>query len=313
MLLSLMRLAVQLAIGLLAAASSWALDGVMELDDGWPFLSPAEVALSCGDDAPITGRADLQGRFSLEVEAPAENCVLTVSLQGYSSMPIRVADLPLDPGIPAVTLSRRGRYQGASISPTFLGASSEALAVYHSAMTAHDGEQAADRLMAALELDAGLADAWYQLGRISLASNQIEAARRYFYQAVDADPWFIPAYSPLLLISVGEERWADVTPLCERLLAMNPYLADAHYYSGLARLQTGDLAGAEESLRSIEEGPEADRFAETRHLRGLVREKQGQPKTAAAEYEAYLARDPDGPAAELVRQRLRALGKAGTP
>jgi hypothetical protein len=56
--------------------------------------------------------------------------------------------------------------------------------------------------------------------------------------------------------------------------------------------------------------PEFPARAEAQELIGLARERAGQLAQAKAEYEAYLRRYPDGPAAARVRARLQALASA---
>jgi tetratricopeptide (TPR) repeat protein len=56
--------------------------------------------------------------------------------------------------------------------------------------------------------------------------------------------------------------------------------------------------------------PEYPARAEAQELIGLARERAGQLAQAKAEYEAYLRRYPDGPAAARIRARLQALAAA---
>jgi tetratricopeptide (TPR) repeat protein len=56
--------------------------------------------------------------------------------------------------------------------------------------------------------------------------------------------------------------------------------------------------------------PEYTGRADAQELIGLVRERAGQLAQAKAEYQEYLRRYPEGPAAERVRARLRALAAA---
>lgn len=60
-------------------------------------------------------------------------------------------------------------------------------------------------------------------------------------------------------------------------------------------------------LTRILTAPESNRSAEAQELLGVVRERNGQFVHAQAEYEIYLERYPEGPAAVRVRQRLNAL------
>lgn len=293
---------------LLTALPGWgAIEGVVELDDSLPFASPAEVSLVCEGEELASVQSDLAGRFRLNAPDESGSCELHARLRGYHEAAVRVRALPLDPRIPALTLARRGLYQGASVSATTLGAPREAVAAYRRAMAASTMIQAEAALGEALQVDPQLAEAWFQLGRVRLALNDGAAAQEAFERAVGADPWFVSPYRPLLMLSVAEQRWATVASLCEQLVEMNPYLADAHYYAGLAAIERGSLEDARQSLRAIENGPEAGRFPRQRHLRGLLFEAEGRTREATTEYQAYLAEDSEGDAAASVKARLQAL------
>lgn len=68
-----------------------------------------------------------------------------------------------------------------------------------------------------------------------------------------------------------------------------------------------NYAGAIPLLTRLLEQPEHPRRAESQELLGLARERSRQIAHAKAEYEEYLRRYPDGPAADRVHERLRAL------
>lgn len=82
-------------------------------------------------------------------------------------------------------------------------------------------------------------------------------------------------------------------------------------------IRDGDLDLAIGLLTRVLELPEAEVPVEARmdarELVGLTHERRGQLAHAAAEYEAYLADHPEGPAATRVRQRLEALRTASAP
>ncbi len=67
---------------------------------------------------------------------------------------------------------------------------------------------------------------------------------------------------------------------------------------------------AVEALTRLLRQPEYAGRAEAQELLGLVRERAGQLAMAKAEYEEYLRRYPDGPAAPRVRERLQSLIQA---
>ena len=71
-----------------------------------------------------------------------------------------------------------------------------------------------------------------------------------------------------------------------------------------------DYATAIPLLTKLLEQPEFPQRAEAQELIGLARERSKQIAHAKAEYEEYLRRYPNGPAADRVRQRLHALDLA---
>jgi hypothetical protein len=74
-----------------------------------------------------------------------------------------------------------------------------------------------------------------------------------------------------------------------------------------AAFDAGDHQAAIRLLTRLVEYPEHPRRAEAQELMGLARERSGQLAHAKAEYEEYLHRYPEGPAAGRVGQRLAAL------
>ncbi len=74
-----------------------------------------------------------------------------------------------------------------------------------------------------------------------------------------------------------------------------------------AAFDSGDYAAAVRYFTRLIEYPEHVHRAEAQELLGLSRERNGQLAHAKAEYQAYLRRYPDGPAAARVGQRLAAL------
>lgn len=295
------------------APSAMGWHGLVQLDDGAPFLAPAAVTLTCPGQPAMDVRADLNGRFEFDGASPAGDCELIGRLGGYETVSVSAADLPQAPSIPALTLARLGQFQGAAISVTFLAAPPDALAKYHQALRNLAGaepgtiEKTTELLEQAVDIEPQLADAWYQLGRVRLAANAVEPAKEAFSTAISADPWFVPPYSPMLVITSAESQWERVSGHAERLLAMNPYHTEAHYYAGLAHYHQGDFASAQRALDALERTSESSPFHPADHLRGLLAEAAGDRVAARQAYGNYLQVEPEGIAAPRVRTRLRAL------
>ena len=301
------------APGVFAEAQGAGLSGKILLDDGMPPLTPIAIELVCKTQVVRQTRADDEGRFTLPPSSshPAPSaCILRASLSGYRAASIRLADMPEHPDVAALVLHREGKWQGAAISVTWLAAPAAARKAFHAAIREMRRGSEADLAGVARALQTAVkeypqyAAAWYELGRLRLREGDSSGAREALGKAVAADPWFISPYQPLLLLELGEQRWLQVRNLCNRMLAMNPYLSDAHYYRGLAGLNLGDLESARQAADAIEKGPEAGKFALRYHLRGLIYESERNLQAAAAQYRKYLSAEPDSPIASGLRSRL---------
>lgn len=80
-----------------------------------------------------------------------------------------------------------------------------------------------------------------------------------------------------------------------------------------AALRSRDYATAIRLLTKLQRQPEFPGRSSAQEMLGLARERAGQLAQAQAEYEEYLRRYPDGPAADRVALRLRILRAATLP
>jgi tetratricopeptide (TPR) repeat protein len=312
-----MRIFGQLGVLMLLAcgAPGWAqelwLAGTVRLDDGEPPDGAIRVELICGAERAAETECDTGGGFTLP-SPPRKGCLVRASLAGYLSHTIPVDRVPENPEISALVLRRDGKWKGAAISSTWLGAPDGARAAYDRAIRemrrGADGELEVveSSLLSAVDQYPGYAAAWYELGVLRLATGKPGAAREALGSAIQADPWFIAPYEPMLILSLAQERWTEARKLCDRLLVMNPYLTNARYYRGIASLQLGEIDEGRKELRAIEDGLEGETFAPVHHLSGLLHEKKGEFQQAAAEYWNAVQADPES---ELAGKLKRLLGE----
>ncbi|MDE0110179.1 MAG: hypothetical protein OXJ37_07480 [Bryobacterales bacterium] len=216
----------------LAAASALgsSVRGRIVTDDGMPLPASAQVALRCGTPAKSEVGIDLDGWFELSNLPDSVGCSVTVTARGYRTASVSLAELPADPLIPAAVLHRLGKNHGESISVTHLAAPADARGHFHAAVrvleqeTAGAIDRALDHLQSAVRAYPAYAQAWFEIGRLQLALADASGALQAFQQSVQADPWFVSPYEPLLLLlrsngdAVGAER------ACAKLRQINPAL-----------------------------------------------------------------------------------------
>ena len=209
-------------------AVSEVLRGRVIADDGNPLPGATEIALQCGDEVVAT-RVDSEGAFAFEAREDSADCSLSVVAPGYRRIEDSVAKLPRDPRIPAFVLYRLDRNQGESISVSHLAAPPEAIWHYHSAVRMMRSAQAdADAILThlgeAVRIYPGLAQAWFETGRLQLALGRPDKAVQAFRNALNADPWYVSPYQPLILLLRAQGDSAAASEACQGLRRINPEL-----------------------------------------------------------------------------------------
>ena len=193
-----------------------------------PDRSRAEIV--CGDAVVATEPLDLAGWFAFEEDPASSDCLLRFSAQGYSPAAVSAKALPKDPQIPAIVLHRLGKGQGESISTSHLAAPADAVEAFHAAVrelrssSAESRERALQLLIAALDSYPEFAAAWFEIGRLRLASGDAAGAADAMRRAIAADPWYVSPYEPLMLLLEAEGQSIEAASVCEGLRAINPAL-----------------------------------------------------------------------------------------
>ena len=95
--------------------------------------------------------------------------------------------------------------------------------------------------------------------------------------------------------------------------AMDPTERKQLFESASKALRARQYPEAIEMFTKLQRQPEFPERAATQEMLGLARERAGEIAQAKAEYEEYLRRYPNGPAADRVRTRLRILRSATSP
>jgi tetratricopeptide (TPR) repeat protein len=154
------------------------------------------------------------------------------------------------------------------------GRAAEAVAAYEEAVRRRPG----DPLMS-----SALATALLTAGQPEEAKRTLEAAQNT--QREDPRIYFL-----LATVAEEERRFDDAIALYHKALALNPRSAPAHVQLGAIALRHGDLATAEQELKTaLELDPAA---AGARFWRGQILEHQGRVEEAIAAYSDELAATP---------------------
>lgn len=218
-------------LGLAAASAlSGSVRGRIVTDDGMPLPGSTQVALRCGAAAQSEVGVDPEGWFEFSSLSDLLGCSATVTARGYRTASVELAELPVDPLIPGVVLHRLGKHHGESISVSHLAAPADATRHFHAAVrelergSTGEIDTALAHLQSATQAYPGYAQAWFEIGRLHLALGDASSALQAFQQSVQADPWFVSPYEPLILLLESTGDAAGAATACTRLRRINPAL-----------------------------------------------------------------------------------------
>ena len=216
----------------LAAASALggSVRGRIVTDDGMPLPGSTQVALRCGAAAQSEVAVEPEGWFEFSSFPDPLGCSAVITARGYRTANLNLATLPADPLIPIAVLHRLGKNHGESISVTHLAAPTGAKRHFHAAVnvleqqTTGGIERALNHLQDAVRAYPAYAQAWFEIGRLQLALGDASSALQAFQKSVQADPWFVSPYEPLMLLLASSGDAAGAALACARLRKINPAL-----------------------------------------------------------------------------------------
>ena len=204
--------------------------GLILADDGMPLPQRTTVSLTCETRAFGPVGVDARGGFAIADSPDPEGCVLRIDAPGYRQASVATENLPLDQRIPVAVLHRVGKNDGESISVAHLAAPAEAVRLFHSAVRElrrgpqADASVALSHFQEAVRAFPKYAQAWFEIGRLRLARGEPGNAVKAFGRAVEADPWFVSPYEPLILLLAAAGEEAEAAAACDGLRRINPDL-----------------------------------------------------------------------------------------
>ena len=132
---------------------------------------------------------------------------------------------------------------------------------------------------------------WNDYGIGLLLQGDLKGAERAFEYVTKVDPQYADGWVNIARARIQEGNIDAAKPVLEKALALNPHLASAHYFRGLALKTDGEYAGAfAEFAQAAAEYPR-DRVVRNQMGRMLfLQRKYGE---AVGELEKTLAVDPE--------------------
>jgi tetratricopeptide (TPR) repeat protein len=171
------------------------------------------------------------------------------------------------------------------------------------AIKKNDHQQATFLLNQILSADPKDYRAWTELGTLYFKQDKIGDAEKAYQRALAERPTFLPTLLNLAKLQLSRKNYEGAAETLSRAVGAEPRSAEAHLYLGEAYLQVKKGSTAvvhlNEALRLDPVGK-----AEA-HLRlGALYRAAGMKDKAVAEYEQFLAKRPDHPDKEKIRQYI---------
>lgn len=153
--------------------------------------------------------------------------------------------------------------------------------------------------------DAQDFQAWVELGTAELFQNKTAEAERAYLRAVEVRPTFMLAYVNLGRLRIGRKDYEGAVEILSRAIALTPPSAEANYQLGEAYLQL------KKGSKAVPYLTEAIRLGKSEgHLRlATLYNAAGLKDRAAAEYEQFLAKNPDYAERKKLEQYIKENGK----
>lgn len=276
--------------------------------EGFGPAPAAVVILSCGGSV----RANEEGKFSALGTVSSSNirCDVEIQQTGCEPRGVTLTSPAASVALGVITLKPWQGKQNAGLVSFHSMAAPEAARKLHDqarkSLSRKKWDDAERDLKKALQVYDRDPEAWYELGLIRKEKGDEPRASEAFSRARSIDAKYLPSASQLQTLALRRQDWGTVTGLGEEIVASNPVdFPETWLYLSMARLKTGDAAGAETAARKALETSEKKPLVKAHHLLGVALAQQKRNKEAATELRLYVEKAPNAPDAATVREHLK--------
>ncbi len=303
------------------------MQGNVVMPDGSPPPKTVGLEKVCSDyqgsaPGPI---ADKKGHYLWRQELDFTNtrvCFMRANLPGFTSTRIDISNMDLsnfaggtkEMNMPDLVLSPRDNGEGnqTSLIPAD-DAPGKAQVPYKAAMKALDArnqEEGIRQLQLAVKAVPKFADGWTILGALYEQQQMLMEARDALQHAIEANPKFVSPYLRLARVSNKLGDWDAATKNEDTLLKMEPhYYPEVYLQQAITRLETKNLAGAEESAKTaLSMDPKHLHLSRAEYVLGRIAIAKGDLAAAKQHIATYMSLDPTAPDIERIQIQMDTLG-----
>ena len=261
------------------------------------------------------GNTGFGGGSNANIEQQLMGCELRASLPGFRSDIINLAGRRVmdNPDVGTIILHRLANVEGFTFSATSAMAPKDAKKAFEKSRDLLKKKKLAEaqkELEKATSLYPKYAIAWYDLGRVYEAQNQVEPARKAFESSIEADPKYVNPYLNLSGIFAKEGNWEKTAEFTTKALKLNPFeYPTMYFYNAVANLNLEKLDEAEKSAREARKLDAKNRIPKIDHVLGIVLAQKRDLPGAKDSLSAYLKASPNAGDADQVKKQLEQIDK----
>jgi tetratricopeptide (TPR) repeat protein len=239
-------------------------------------------------------------------------CELRVSVTGYRPLNKTITPDSSELGVIDVgtlQLTRIAGVPGTAISTTSLLVPGRARKEFEKGdreARSNHPKAAIPHLEKAVSQYESYAAAWYELGTVYSANQEIDKAREAFEKAITADPNYIPPYVSLSALELKNQEYEDAVDTAGKALELDPTIGVARFIQAVGNFNLNRLDAAEKNAREVEKKPHQNLPQLHVLLADILLQKQ-EYTNAAAEMRTYLKEFPDGQFAGEVQKKLEQI------
>jgi Flp pilus assembly protein TadD len=307
------------------------MEGKVVMPDGSPPPKSVGIERVCSDtngDAPGP-TTDKKGHYTWTQKlSPAvqRSCYMQATMTGFTSSRFQLGDMKLADftagtkqlSIPDLVLSPKDN--GAANNVALVDPSDvpgKARDAYKLASKALDSDNAVEgmrQLKIVVAAAPKFADGWTNLGSVYERQGMLTDAKDALQHAIEVNPKDPAPYLRLARVANKLGDWDTAAKSEDSLLAIDKrFYPDIYLHQAITRFEKKDLAGAEESIKTLQSMDPAHKQLRAEYVIGRIELAKGDLPAAKEHIENYIKLDAAAPDISKIQALLESLGAGVAP
>jgi Tetratricopeptide repeat len=302
------------------------MEGNVVMPDGTPPPKSVGIERICSDvngDAPGP-TTDKKGHYTWTQKLAPDvqrDCYMRATLTGFISTRFQLGSMKLADftagtnrvQIPDLVLSPKDNGAANSVAlvdPSVVpGKARDAYKLASKALDADKVEEGMRQLKIVVAAAPKFADGWSNLGTVYERQRMLMDAKDALQHAIETDPKAPAPYLRLARVANKLGDWDTAAKSEDSLLAIDKrFYAEIYLQQAITRFEKKDLAGAEESIKTLQSMDPAHKQVRGEYVLGRIALAKGDLPAAKEHIANYINLDPAAPDAPRIQALLETLG-----